>query len=138
MNKENVKENQAIKLESFIINKASFQRKIDVAFSEGVLQIKPQFSRGIQEIEKDKYRIILGVRIAEDTDETALPFDVEVEISGVFRLNGIEEENKQAVLEHKACSIIFPYLRSTVSSVMAVAGVNPIILPVININAIFD
>lgn len=56
------------------------------------------------------------------------------EILGLFE----SSEKWISKWERNALSILFPYLRSVVSTVSSLSGHEPILLPTMNINSIFD
>lgn len=126
-----------IQLQHFAVNKVSFERK-DVDRPDGLIQLCPTFSRKITKVEDNVYTITLGVDINSDVNEEPLPIDISVELCGRFELRGVTPEACRTALGANATSILFPYLRSTLSTVMAIAGETPIYLPVMNVDQIFS
>lgn len=59
---------------------------------------------------------------------------ISAEIVGLFE----STEQWISKWERNALSILFPYLRSVVSTITSLSGHEPIILPTININSLFD
>lgn len=80
--------------------------------------------------ERDKMEIILKLNIFKGQEES--PFNMEVEISGFFELEGEDDITRY---EANAIAIMYPYLRAIVSTYTASANVSPVILPAINVNA---
>ena len=114
------------------------------AFSVNDIQINtateyelcPAFTREIQHINDEKYSLGLSVRIGLDSNEQPVPFSIEIAIEGVFLLKGIDDPNK--AMQVNAVAILFPYLRSTVSMFTSLMNINPVILPTINLVAMFE
>lgn len=126
-----------IKLQRFHIDKILFERMLGHSPSDKKKQIKPIFSRKIVRLEDSVYDVILTVTIDQDTENEKLPFAVETAVGGIFELVGIPEDQHQAALTANASAIVFPYLRSTISTAMSLAGVQPIFLPVMNVDKVF-
>ena len=128
---------EEIRLERFFVDKILFERDHAAEVIGEKIQIDPVFSRKIMRIEEDVYSIVISVCIDKNQSKNDLPFKVEATIGGVFRLSGISEEQRHAALGANASAILFPYLRSTVSTAMSLAGLPPILLPVMNVNKVF-
>lgn len=77
----------------------------------------------------NKMNIDLKVKIFEDYDK--YPFYMSVSIRGFFT---IENNDEKINFEPNAIAILYPYIRSIVSTYTAEANIMPLILPVININ----
>ena len=130
-------ESKEISIERYFVNKASFARNLDFYGDTKQFKISPRFYRQITKDSEELYTVTIGVNIDGKAEETPLPFCVEVEVGGVFRLTNISEEEKKKALCANASFILFPYIRAIVSSIMSVSGVSPIILPVMNVNRLF-
>lgn len=83
--------------------------------------------------EKNKMEISLSTDIFKDIEDA--PFNMSVEIIGFFELEGIGDISHY---EANAIAIMYPYLRAIISTYTSSANVMPIILPVININAVLN
>ena len=96
---------------------------------EAKIEMKPSITRqvrGTNESEKACF-ITLSVKI-ESTAEEPKPFDATVTLTGLIESDANTESGKrETVIEGTA--ILFPYLRSTLSSLTATAMTPPIILP---------
>ncbi|EEI18784.1 hypothetical protein G8J22_01357 [Lentilactobacillus hilgardii] len=95
--------------------------------------ISPQFSVHINDSSKDKVIIQLSVKI----DENNFPFKLEVSLEGMFAYNSDEDATnigKEVFFSRNAVAILFPYLRSCVSSLTNLSNENrALILPTMNI-----
>lgn len=80
--------------------------------------------------EKNKMEIMLKLNVFKGQEES--PFNMEVEISGFFELEGEDDITRY---EANAIAIMYPYLRAIVSTYTASANIAPVILPAINVNA---
>ena len=85
---------------------------------------------------KDNQMIVnLITRVFENCEEKNHPFEMTIEITGYFE---IENEGKDINFEPNAIAILYPYIRAIVSTYTASANINPLILPAINVNALFN
>ncbi len=63
------------------------------------------------------------------------PFTLNVEMVGAFSYDPtIPQELRDSLVSENALAIMFPYMRSMISSVTASAGIPPLVLPAINIS----
>lgn len=69
----------------------------------------------------------------KNTEENPFPIDLKVEISGIFELEGGEMSEKMDFLNNQGVKMVYPYLRSLVSSITANSNIPPITLPIINV-----
>lgn len=61
---------------------------------------------------------------------------VEASIVGTFKVDGKfdEEKTETLLVFHQMPTILFPYLRGTITSLLANAGIGSVIVPLINMN----
>ena len=76
-----------------------------------------------------KMNVSLKVKIFEENEK--YPFYMMVSITGFFE---IENNDEGINFEPNAIAILYPFIRSIVSTYTASANVMPLILPVINVN----
>lgn len=137
MDENKTLESKEIRIERYFVNKASFVRNSSFHGDTKQFKISPRFYRHISMETEELYVVTIGVIIDGKEEENPLPFCVDVEVGGVFRLTNVSEDEKKKALCANASFILFPYIRATVSSIMSVSGVSPIILPVMNVNRVF-
>ena len=112
------------------------QIKIDPANKK--LEVAPLFGRTVKApIENEKIKIItLGVMI-KSTPEKPWPYDLSVRIAGIFETVEVLNEKEMQQLSIEATTLLYPYLRSIVSSVTSMSYTMPIFLPVIPDGKVF-
>lgn len=74
----------------------------------------------------------LGIKVFEDSKKNNYPFEIEIIMEGLFEAPGNQERELKEYLPN-ALTILFPYLRSAVSTYIATANLNPVIIQPINI-----
>ena len=114
---------------SFILNK-SF--KVEPNHK---IQVKPTFNREITK--RDQNSFILTLSISFDDYNEDIPFYLDIQISGIFSVANWETEPALSVSKINGTVILFPYLRSLVTTLTANANVPPYILPITNPAVLF-
>lgn len=82
--------------------------------------------------ENNLYESILDVYVFNETKS----LEIKAKLKGVFEFdNDLEEKAKKNFFNVNAPAILFPYLRAYITSLTALSGISPIILPTINLAA---
>ena len=88
------------------------------------------------ELEANTYEVTLTVTATvKNKEETA--FLVEVQQAGVFTVNGPDAEQLNHILGSFCPSILFPYVRETVSSLVTKGSFPPLVLSPINFDDLY-
>lgn len=83
---------------------------------------------------KNEMKVNLITEIYKNAEENNYPFSMTVNITGIFE----SEDGKTDIFYKNAIAIMYPYVRAIVSSYTALANVNPLILPPINVNKLIE
>ena len=114
-----------------MIDKLSFER-----FSDEVNRCDEEgevtFHHHVEQIEKSVYRVSLGIFMSSEGR-----YEIKAQISGVFSISEESVLGKK-VLDNNTVAILFPYLRSQLTLLTSQPGFEPVILPVMNINALMN
>ena len=127
---ENLK--SALIFEKYVVNKVTFVRNENCDLEQKI-NIQFSISKNVKKSE-NKMEITLTTRVFENAKKNNYPFEMEVQLTGFFT---IENENK-INFEPNAIAILYPYIRSIVSTYTAQANIMPLILPVINVNKFIE
>ena len=97
------------------------------------LDIKPQFSRQVRKSnENPKLNLVsLSVKITS-TEEEPKPFNLSATVVGIFELAEVPDAQGERAFVIDVTKLLYPYLRSAVTSLTAQAYISPLNLPVIN------
>ncbi len=109
------------------VEEMAFRRNDRVAAETRNFQIVPQIRVELK-IEKENYFLILSSKV-ENTEEKPTPFDFSVKIFGQFVITQMTDIDS---LRMQGTNFLYPYLRSTVSTMIVNAGMPPYFLPVID------
>lgn len=91
--------------------------------------------KNIKLIGENIYKCSLELKMYDDDESASL----DIVVSGVFELKAKLEPNQQEIIITKnTMAILFPYLRSQVTLLTTQPDVEPVNLPVININALLQ
>lgn len=129
--------NSSLFLNNYIVNTMRFVYNNHFEFGNHTsIDINPKFRKTIRKIDENSASVQLEFFI--DNNDLSLPFEIEVAIEGIFTLENWEMEEKKSIMKYNTVAILFPYLRSIVTMLTANANVPPYVLPVMNINALFE
>lgn len=113
------------------------------------LEWKPKLEFDIQmqreHLEENLYEVTLVINVnvvmaeATEASKPKTAFIVEVKQSGVFMLEGINEEQQlDYILSTTAPTILFPYAREVVSSLVTKGGFPQLIIPPMNFESMYQ
>lgn len=93
------------------------------------IELNFSLGHGFTTLDNNIY-VNLGVRVFEKAEENNYPFEISVDMQGIFA-----SEDADINLEDflpNALAILYPYARSLISSYTANANVQPLVLPTVN------
>lgn len=95
-------------------------------------KLNPKMQKRTGHVKDNLYHTTLEL-IINGSDQQNFPFDIEVEIRGLFTLEDTTDiDEVTRFLETQGVTVVYPYLRSTVTSITNTAMVSPVVLPVVN------
>lgn len=89
---------------------------------------------GLLDKNNSKFQLILKVVIGDESKD----LKIEVEAIGNFGYNNLDEESLQNFLFLNAPAILFPYIRAYISTLTSLSGINPVVLPTLNLSSLRD
>jgi preprotein translocase subunit SecB len=99
-------------------------------------QIDVQLNSQASNISQDVFEVSITSTInAKIKEKTA--FLVEITQAGIFRIQGVPQDQLPMVLGIGCPNIVFPYLRESISDVVIRAGFPPMLLNPVNFEALF-
>jgi preprotein translocase subunit SecB len=99
-------------------------------------QIDVQLNTQANNVGQDVFEVSITSTItAKIKDKTA--FLVEITQAGIFRIQGVPQDQLPMVLGIGCPNIVFPYLRESISDVVIRAGFPPMLLNPVNFEALF-
>ena len=95
-----------------------------------------QIEYAVNSQDPSKFRIKINTALKNKTESISL----NLETIGVFTLDndGMNEDVSEHLIKVNTVAIMFPFIRSQISLLTTQPGLEPILLPPININALMD
>ena len=109
-------------MERIYISKSSFARTGD---SIDDLALGVRVERALHTLEDGSYQLELTLLLSDEDQK----LQVSATCVGIFRT----EAGQQVLIERNAVAIMFPYLRSYISTITTQPGMAPVVLPPMNI-----
>lgn len=126
--------NSVFHFDRYIVKEVQFDYNLNFNSDEAV-DIDFNIDASFEINDEKKYMVtVLDVTVFDQPVENNYPFRMYVQLAGMFSMSegNIEDIEK---FKPNSISILFPYVRSLITSFTANANVTPLILPTININA---
>lgn len=121
--------NSVLKIKHFLFDKIQFDR---IGFNNNNDISPAKISVGIQHTDTHEYSVSLNVEV-EKPDE----YIASVTIIGICELHD-DTPNKDDILNINAPAILYPYARAELSLITAHPETTPLVLPVINFQALYE
>lgn len=118
----------------FYFDKCTFERKADPVFVDGKLNYQFNFERSIARVDDKNYVVSLLCNIFTDQKEV----EMQARIVGRFAVDSEDKRVKNQLISKNTVAILFPYLRSQITLLTAQSGLQPVVLPVLNIGDMFE
>jgi preprotein translocase subunit SecB len=121
-------ENSGFQFKGFLIKKSL----IAINSTED-LDLSIKFNpTGLLDKKNATFKLLLDIIISEKNNE----LNIEVSSEGTFSYNDLSDEKLNSFLYLNAPAILFPYLRAYITSLTALSGVSPIVLPTLNLSGL--
>ena len=112
------------------VSEISYTCPVTLEFpSDAKISCNMNFSKALGRISETRVQEKLRVNLWHTIGDQNTDYKISVEINGQFEIN----EHWDPAWETNMLAILFPYLRSIVSTVTSMTGREPIIIPTINI-----
>lgn len=105
--------------------------------SKKSVKLNQSFTKNIDKIDENHCKVSLLFSVV-DHEENPTPFELNVQISGIFKLDNWEEDDRNVFIKTNAIAILYPFVRSLVATLTANANVPTYVLPVFNVAAWFE
>mgnify|MGYP003380765606 CR=1 FL=1 len=131
------KHKSVLNLKHVFIDEIIFERRENDNFKENL-----NFKLGciVEPKEDSKFYIVKVSAELGDEDNLDTAY-LKLSVCGEFNIefnNDIDDNIKELLIKKNTISILFPYLRSYITTVTSQTGMKPIILPPINVNAVLE
>ena len=86
----------------------------------------------------DLWEVVLSLTVTAKTEDDVVMYLAEVQQSGIFHVSGLDEESLAHTLGSFCPSVLFPYARETIDSLVVKGSFPPLMLSPVNFDAIFE
>ncbi len=117
-----------------VLNTVIQVKKVSVINNDlkGNFQMAPIYTKQIEKVDSHTYILTLNFATM-NTPEKPFPVDLNVSLSGTFTFdNETTETHMENFLQIPAVQVLFPHLRSLISSVTASCYLQPLLLPLVD------
>ena len=126
-----------VEFNNYSINKLEFKKNNTFTRAEKKTAIDIEVARTVQ-VNGDNATVTLQVLIFNDAEKKNYPFQMQLEVAGDFVITETTDEQKEILAKENCVAILFPYIRSLVSTITSNANVPPLIIPPINVLSLID
>lgn len=127
------KYNSILKFNNYIVDEIRYKTNNEFKDSEEGTSIDINIVPKI-DIKDNNLNITLITNIFNNAVENNYPFEMKIDITGYFSTEGDSPDK----FLRNAIAILYPYVRSIVSTYTASANITPLILPAINVNKLIE
>ena len=102
----------------------------------GQADVKMSLAQKVEDIGDDLKEISLTVTVTASIGEKTA-YLVEVAQAGIFLVGGFNEQSAHAVINTMCPTVLFPYARQAIASIVADGGFPPLVLQPVNFDALY-
>ncbi len=99
-------------------------------------EVKFELNTSNESLGEDNYEVTLAVTVTAEVDKK-VAFLVELKQSGIFTIKDVDDKQRDGILGSFCPTILFPYLRETVSDVVTRGSFPQLYLAPINFDAVY-
>ena len=122
-----------LRFDKYIVDEVVFKTNPEFNPTDDKLKINFSIKKDVKHKDNGQMVVSLQVNIFEKANEKNYPFEMMVQLRGFFTMS-----DRTINLDSNAIAILYPYIRSIVSVYTSSINVPPLILPVINVNALIE
>lgn len=97
------------------------------------IALNQSLTRIIDEIDDGKFKVSLKFDIYNDNSKEDMPFTLSAAVSGIFELEKWKEGENKFLSTVNTVAILFPFLRTLVTTITLGANIPPYIIPAVNV-----
>ncbi|MDY4604005.1 protein-export chaperone SecB [Clostridium tertium] len=123
-------------LNDVYVKSIDFRRNRD--FSDDEINLDFKIGSKIEKSEDDR-SCEANIHVVIKDNNEKIHIDVEyVGVFGIDNLAGLNKGQQEYIMKKSTLAILFPFVRSFITTITSQTGIKPIILPPININALME
>ena len=91
-----------------------------------------------ENLEENLWEVVLGLTVTTKNEQDEVMYLIEVQQAGIFHIDGLDEESMAHTLGSFCPSVLFPYAREVVDSLVVKGSFPALMLSPVNFNAIYE
>lgn len=126
-----------LKIIDMYVQQAEFDRS--EAYKNDILNLKFKLHVDIKVLDNNKK--CKTAILVEIIDEKNKFLDIKINFAGIFELinfDKLDKKTRHNLINKNTIAILFPYVRSYITTITSQSGMKPVILPPINVSALID
>ncbi|MGW8124558.1 protein-export chaperone SecB [Staphylococcus xylosus] len=124
--------------QDYVFKKLSYVANEGFSPQSKQLDLKPEINVQVH-LDKGSKEFVIVLSLIENSKEDHTPFNLDVEMIGIFNYTEDFEDDLNTIIENNAIAIMFPYLRSAITDLTQKTNeFPPFILPIINIGEMLN
>ncbi len=131
MNNEEIK--SSLNFIDYIVNFIEFSRNDD--FEDGKTNLDFHINRKVDYLEDEDNTMLVTIEVTifDNPKVKNYPFSMKLNVTGIFELENVDMDKRVSFAEVNSVAILFPYIRSLITTYTSNANIQPLILPPINV-----
>ncbi len=89
-------------------------------------------------LEDEMWEVVLGLTVTTKNEQDEVMYLIEVQQAGIFHIDGLDDETMAHTLGSFCPSVLFPYAREVVDSLVVKGSFPALMLSPVNFNAIYE
>jgi len=91
-----------------------------------------------ENLEENMWEVVLGLTVTTTNEQDEVMYLVEVQQAGIFHIEGLDSETMAHTLGSFCPSVLFPYAREVVDSMVVKGSFPALMLSPVNFNALYE
>ncbi len=127
-------------LQRIYVKDASFEspRSPDCFRGQWQPKVNLELNSRFASVDTELYEVVLHVTVTARNDEEEIVYLAEVQQAGIFLIQGLEDEPLSKTLGSFCPSILFPYAREAIDTVVIKGSFPALMLAPVNFDAIYE
>jgi preprotein translocase subunit SecB len=102
------------------------------------IDIQLNVAHAVLDEEHGIYEVVVGATVTAKMEEDKTVFLAEVQQAGVFQVHGVEDPEREMVLEIACPNILLPFLREAIADIVGKGGFPQLLINPVNFESLYQ
>jgi preprotein translocase subunit SecB len=102
------------------------------------IDIQLNVAHAVLDEEHGIYEVVVGATVTAKMEEDKAVFLAEVQQAGVFQVHGVEDPEREMVLEIACPNILLPFLREAIADIVGKGGFPQLLINPVNFESLYQ